>query len=156
MKAPNTCPPPHGHANAVILNVSLSAHTVEHSIPIFVGTRSSCYFLIEKLCLKRNVHVIDMKDRTPHGNSRIFAKKEHHMFRKYTIAAIALLALGGNVTHAKPCRDKTGKFTQCEAPKKAKPCRDEAGKFIKCAREADKKASTATAPQAAPAPQASH
>ncbi|GAP23448.1 hypothetical protein QMA67_07035 [Gluconobacter japonicus] len=64
------------------------------------------------------------------------------MIRKLGLAALAVVAFGGQLAHAKsqPCRDAKGKFTKCEAPKKPKPCRDAKGKFTKC---------DAPAPQAA-------
>ncbi|MBS1089109.1 hypothetical protein [Gluconobacter wancherniae] len=55
------------------------------------------------------------------------------MLRKIAFAAMAVAAFGGQIAHAKPCRDAKGKFTKCEAPKKPAPCRDEKGKFTKCA-----------------------
>lgn len=64
------------------------------------------------------------------------------MIRKLALAALAVVAFGGQLAHAKspPCRDAKGKFTKCEAPKKPKACRDTKGKFTKC---------ETTAPQAA-------
>ncbi|GBR68365.1 hypothetical protein [Gluconobacter kanchanaburiensis] len=53
-------------------------------------------------------------------------------FRRLSVAALAILALGAQIAHAKPCRDDKGKFAKCEAPQKPKPCRDKKGKFTKC------------------------
>ncbi|EHH67642.1 hypothetical protein [Gluconobacter morbifer] len=54
--------------------------------------------------------------------------------RKAAIATLALLAVGGQVAHARstPCRDSHGRYTSCTAPQKNKPCRDREGKFTKC------------------------
>ncbi len=54
------------------------------------------------------------------------------LFRRLSVAALAVLALGAQMAHAKPCRDDKGKFVKCEAPQKPKPCRDTKGKFTKC------------------------
>ncbi|MQR97977.1 hypothetical protein [Gluconobacter aidae] len=66
-------------------------------------------------------------------------------FRHLSVAALAVMALGAQMAHAKPCRDDKGKFTKCEAPQKPKPCRDTKGKFTKCSAS-----STASAPATPP------
>ncbi|MBF0888551.1 hypothetical protein HKD28_09185 [Gluconobacter sp. LMG 1744] len=66
-------------------------------------------------------------------------------FRRLSVAAFAVMALGAQMAHAKPCRDEKGKFTKCEAPPKPKPCRDAKGKFTKCPAPA-----SSTAPATAP------
>ncbi|MFT8989016.1 MAG: hypothetical protein ABF959_01685 [Gluconobacter albidus] len=66
-------------------------------------------------------------------------------FRRLSVAALAVMALGAQMAHAKPCRDDKGKFTKCEAPQKPKPCRDAKGKFTKCPAPA-----SSTAPTTAP------
>jgi len=71
------------------------------------------------------------------------------LFRRLSVASLAVLALGTQMAHAKPCRDDKGKFTKCEAPQKPKPCRDAKGKFTKCPATANgTAAATSTAPSA--------
>ncbi|MBS1097456.1 hypothetical protein JK191_07705 [Gluconobacter sphaericus] len=71
------------------------------------------------------------------------------LFRRLSVASLAVLALGTQIAHSKPCRDDKGKFTKCEAPQKPKPCRDAKGKFTKCPATANgTAAATSTAPSA--------
>ncbi|QDH16384.1 hypothetical protein [Swingsia samuiensis] len=81
------------------------------------------------------------------------------MIRKVSIAALAILAFGGQIAHAKqPCRDAKGRFAKCETVKKPKHCRDAKGKFTKCdvpSASTQEKAPVTTAPAPAnPAPAA--